>query len=356
MAGPGDEHDEPVDDEYDEPADDIDADDALDDEDGAEADTDATDDEDAEDDGPTIVDGGGWSPTRLAAAVGAILLIVAVVGVFVVRSGEEEAGAPTTAPATAPPTVTTTTEVQESPTESLVASARVPNLQVLAAPPPEWELSTPVRNWAPEDPPPTSAALYPDRPPLPRKNFPIDGRYVTDTGWSFSSPTAFDGPFTLLVTEQRGDWLKVMVPVRPNGTEGYVKASDVDLAAHHHRLELRVGERMLRAYDGDELIAETQVVVGKDTTRTPLGRFYVTDKVPQGNPDGTYGPVALATSGYSEQLDIFDNGVPVIAMHGTNQPELIGQNVSNGCIRVPNEVILQLAQELPLGTPLDIYA
>ena len=109
-------------------------------------------------------------------------------------------------------------------------------------------------------------------------------------------------------------------------------------------------------YDGDTLTAESSVVVGKDETRTPLGRFFVTDQVVQKNPAGFYGPLILALSAYSEQLDIFDDGVPVIAMHGTSRPDLIGQAVSNGCIRVPNEVITQIGATVPVGTPVDILA
>ena len=70
-------------------------------------------------------------------------------------------------------------------------------------------------------------------------------------------------------------------------------------------------------------------VVGAAFTPTPTGTFYVTDIVPQTSP--SFGPVALATDGYSEVMDEFDTGVPVVALHGTNAPELIGQARSNGC-------------------------
>ena len=30
-------------------------------------------------------------------------------------------------------------------------------------------------------------------------------------------------------------------------------------------------------------------------------------------------------------IDLFDNGLPVVAFHGTNQPDLIGTQASNGC-------------------------
>ena len=116
-----------------------------------------------------------------------------------------------------------------------------------------------------------------------------------------------------------------------------------------------MGDRKLQVYDGDTLTTETNVVVGKDATRTPLGRFFVTDQIAQKNPQGFYGPLILPLSAYSEQLDIFDEGVPVIAMHGTSRPELIGQAVSNGCIRMRNEAVISLFDQVPIGTPVYVY-
>jgi len=74
------------------------------------------------------------------------------------------------------------------------------------------------------------------------------------------------------------------------------------------------------------------VVIGTPGTPTPTGRFYINDKEKQQNSGGSYGPWALSTSAYSEALDLFDGGMPVIAFHGTNQPGLIGTASSNGCV------------------------
>ena len=64
----------------------------------------------------------------------------------------------------------------------------------------------------------------------------------------------------------------------------------------------------------------------------------------------------MATSAYSEQLDSFDGGLPQVAFHGTNRPALIGTQASNGCVRMPDAVDLQLAGLLPAGTPITIQA
>ena len=138
----------------------------------------------------------------------------------------------------------------------------------------------------------------------------------------------------MLVVERRGDWVKVQVPVRPNGTDGWVDAADVDLSTTTYRIEINVSERMLRAYDGHR-------------ARSPRPRSWSAPRSPRRPPAAStsptsslrqspaYGPVALATDGYSEMIDEFDTGVPVVAMHGTNRPELLGQARSNGCVRVP---------------------
>jgi hypothetical protein len=44
-----------------------------------------------------------------------------------------------------------------------------------------------------------------------------------------------------------------------------------------------------------------------------------------------------------------------IAVHGTNSPELLGQPVSHGCIRMTNEAVRRLYHEVEIGTPVIIY-
>jgi len=44
-----------------------------------------------------------------------------------------------------------------------------------------------------------------------------------------------------------------------------------------------------------------------------------------------------------------------IAVHGTNHPELLGQDVSHGCIRMTNEAARYLYHEVDVGTPVFIY-
>ncbi|MCP4434085.1 MAG: L,D-transpeptidase [Actinomycetia bacterium] len=261
--------------------------------------------------------------------------------------------------ATTETTATSTTMPETRPAAvSQVATAKpgVDNVIVWEAPPPDWEALEPAIVWeAPELP--ASAAEFPDAKALPNPDLPIVGRYRTPFGWEFSNPSSppFSQPFSMLVTEQRGNWAEVMIPVRPNGTRGYIDTSQVDLSQHDYRVELDLSERRLVAYKGSEAIAETLVVIGNDSRRTPTGRFYITDKSDR-TPSAAYGTRMLPLNVYSEQLDRFSDGVPVIAMHGTSRPDLIGQAASNGCVRMPNEVVELLYDQLPVGTQVEITA
>jgi lipoprotein-anchoring transpeptidase ErfK/SrfK len=55
-------------------------------------------------------------------------------------------------------------------------------------------------------------------------------------------------------------------------------------------------------------------------------------------------------------MDRFSSGVPAIALHGTNRPDLLGSAASNGCVRMDDTTINLLRSTLPMGTPVDIAA
>lgn len=170
------------------------------------------------------------------------------------------------------------------------------------------------------------------------------------------NPWYFGGELALLVEEGRetDEWLRVGIVTRPNGTTAWIRRSDVDIRTHRMHVEIALGERMLRLWDADELLVETSVVIGSPSTPTPPGRYFVNARIQRENPGGVYGPWILSLSGFSEVLDTFDGGLPELAIHGTNRPQYVGSARSNGCIRVENSVIEQLAELTPLGTPVTV--
>ncbi len=172
------------------------------------------------------------------------------------------------------------------------------------------------------------------------------------------NPWYFGGPLTVLVVSglETDPWLQVELASRPNRVTGWIRTTDVTLRRHRFHITVAVGDRMLRAYEGEALLLETPIVVGRANTPTPLGRFFVNALVPQARPGGAYGPMILSISSFSEVLDSFDGGLPEIGLHGTNQPSLLGTAASNGCIRMSNDAVLQLASLVPAGTVVDFVA
>ena len=169
----------------------------------------------------------------------------------------------------------------------------------------------------------------------------------------FPATTYYGLPTTLLVTDQQTGWLKTLLPIQPNGTTGWVHDTDVTLSQTTMRMQISLSSRYLVLYDGATKILDTGVGIGKDQTPTPLGLFYVTDPVDlTTRPNGAYGAFALGLSGFSDVLKSFDGGPPQIAVHGDTVAADVGEKVSNGCIRVPNPAILEIAKRVPLGTPV----
>ncbi len=68
------------------------------------------------------------------------------------------------------------------------------------------------------------------------------------------------------------------------------------------------------------------------------------------------GAYAIGLSGYSDTLTSFAGGPPQVAIHGTNQPQLLGTAASHGCVRVANDAIVEIAGLVGLGTPVYIQA
>jgi lipoprotein-anchoring transpeptidase ErfK/SrfK len=166
--------------------------------------------------------------------------------------------------------------------------------------------------------------------------------------------TGFGSARALLVEESRGDWLEVYLPVRPNGSTGWVKRADVTLKAVDEAVLIDLSARTLTVTLGQEVVVTTSVAIGAPDVPTPTGRFYVVDKLSTGSTDSAYGPFAFGLSGHSETLTEFAGGDGQIGIHGTNQPSSIGEAVSHGCVRVPNDVAVELNDLLPLGTPVTI--
>jgi lipoprotein-anchoring transpeptidase ErfK/SrfK len=165
-------------------------------------------------------------------------------------------------------------------------------------------------------------------------------------------------PMTFLVDAEQGEWLRVHLPVRPNGSTGWLRAADVALSTTDLRVEVRLSEFRLEVHQGDDVVFEAPIGIGRQDVPTPGGVYYIKELLQPPVPGGTYGAYAYGLSGFSPVLEEFAGGEGVIGIHGTNQPDSIGTEASHGCIRLLDDDVTRLVEEvgLPLGTPVEILA
>ncbi len=148
-------------------------------------------------------------------------------------------------------------------------------------------------------------------------------------------------------------WLQIEVPARPNGRRGWVPRSALG-SLHVVKSYLLIDQGTLTAtlFREGKAIFSTRIGVGKPSTVTPAGEFYVLEKLRAvGNP--IYGPFALATSAYAPTLAEWPGG-GVVGIHGTNEPQLIPGRPSHGCVRMRDEDVARLWSLIELGTPIQI--
>jgi hypothetical protein len=173
---------------------------------------------------------------------------------------------------------------------------------------------------------------------------------------SSNDPNAL-GPLVLLERQDSGNgWIEVFLPVRPNGSTGFVKTSDVTATKHNFHIEVRLGAFNIKVYNGTNVILDAPIAEAADNTPTPGGLYYTNMLLKPPDPNGPYGTYAYGLSGYSDTLKSFGGGPGQLGIHGTNEPERMGQKVSHGCIRLRNADIEKLAAILPLGVPVQIMA
>jgi lipoprotein-anchoring transpeptidase ErfK/SrfK len=147
-------------------------------------------------------------------------------------------------------------------------------------------------------------------------------------------------------------WTRISLPGRPNGRTGWALAAAFNLHRDRSLIVIHRASRRLELYRDDELVLRAPVVVGAPGRQTPLGYFYVTASFHPSN--SFYGVWALETSAYSFLTDWPGGGL--VGIHGTSEPQLLGQAASHGCVRVSNSVALLLKREAPLGTPIKILS
>jgi lipoprotein-anchoring transpeptidase ErfK/SrfK len=193
---------------------------------------------------------------------------------------------------------------------------------------------------------PTLAVYDAPDAPVPSRQF--------ENPWYYDAERRYPVP-AVFYSDLRGhDWLRVLLPLRPNGSTGWVKASDVRVQDSRFRIAVDLSEHALVVYDGDQVLLEDTVAVGKPATPTPVGQFFLRVLIEAPDPNTIYGPYAYGLSSHSETLETFNGDDAEIGIHGNNDASVLGSDVTSGCVRMSNEKITLLAGILPLGTPVDV--
>ncbi len=157
-------------------------------------------------------------------------------------------------------------------------------------------------------------------------------------------------------TRTRGrEWLRVRLPVRPNGTTGWVPASVLS-ELQPVKTWLKISTKTFKAtlVKNGKVVFRAPIGVGQPQWPTPRGQFYIRAKLKgYGSAGSFYGPLAFITSATSNQLTDWPGG-GLVGVHGTSQPGLIPGKISHGCVRMRNADILKLEKLMPVGSPLTI--
>lgn len=109
------------------------------------------------------------------------------------------------------------------------------------------------------------------------------------------------------------------------------------------------------AFIDDNQIKKIEKVATGIGEATPIGEFTIIVKaknpyyrkknIQGGSPEN---PLGTRWIGFNAK----ETDGRIYGVHGTNQPESIGKKVSNGCIRMKNEVVEILYDKIPIGTKI----
>jgi lipoprotein-anchoring transpeptidase ErfK/SrfK len=228
-------------------------------------------------------------------------------------------------------------------------------------------------------PPPSTAAVAhgprvpaPPPVPLPPAEKPLTGPFWVAAANPGADVTVYRSPggdvqesvrnpneagtTRVFLVKHRVDasWVEAFMPTRPNEHTGFLRTDSVTLSTVDTQVLVEQRYHRLTAWAGDQVIYQGPVAIGKPSTPTPTGLFYLQELIRTGNPRGAYGPYVFGLSAHSNVFESFGGGDGLVGLHGTNEAGSVGRSASHGCLRLGNAAIANLASSLPVGTPIVI--
>jgi lipoprotein-anchoring transpeptidase ErfK/SrfK len=150
-------------------------------------------------------------------------------------------------------------------------------------------------------------------------------------------------------------WVKVLLPVRPNGTTGWIPRHKVVLSHTPYWIELRLKSRRMTVYRAGRRVGHFRAVIGAPGTPTPRGLTAIYERNAQPSAGGFLGPWVLSLASFSNVLENFGGGPGRVGIHGRGGASLLdplGSARSHGCIRISNRHVSWLARRARPGTPV----
>ncbi len=159
-------------------------------------------------------------------------------------------------------------------------------------------------------------------------------------------------------TDRHGrDWVRVQLPVRPNQSNGWVRADHLRLSTTRVRFEVHLGSRRLEIWDGARRVGAWRAGIGRAGTPTPVGRFAIQDPLltlPEWR--SVYGRFTLTLTAHSPTLRRFMGGDALVAIHGAGRGRSwrVGTASSFGCVILDERALAIAARYARAGTPVII--
>ena len=154
---------------------------------------------------------------------------------------------------------------------------------------------------------------------------------------------------------QGREWIKLRIPGRPNGRTGWVERNALG-AFHMTHVAVVVNRKRLRLYyyKNGHVVWSAPVGVGKPSTPTPAGHFWINERFVITDPASGYYPYAFGTTDYSTLTDWPGGGV--VGIHGPffAPANAIPGRISHGCIRLRTGDDGWLGRHMALGTPVRV--
>jgi lipoprotein-anchoring transpeptidase ErfK/SrfK len=157
-----------------------------------------------------------------------------------------------------------------------------------------------------------------------------------------------------VIDNDGGKWLHVRLPGRPNSHTGWIQQLATRSSTTAWHIVVETSRRLVIVYQSGRRVRTAKAVVGKPSTPTPHGEFFVEESVALPATEAG-APFALALSARSNVLQQFDGGPGQIAIHGTaHLRDLPGTAASHGCVRLDSAMLRWVVARIGPGAPVTI--